>query len=401
VQTQTGDHPQNSYILTPNTGTDVALRNRLTIVVRYTAGISLIVAGAALVAGAFAANQRWLDRHFLPSFLMTRASYVRIETGVRLMFAIGGLALVLAARPAARRLTLAALGYALGIAIAIGLALGVSELVLRKFYARASEWRAIDEEPRRRPDARLGWSFVPGRTGFNQSGGRRIAYTFDAAGYRVRSADRPVDIRQPSLLFAGESVMFGDGLTYDESIPAQVEAMLGVQSVNLAVYGYSTDQAFLRLAAELPEFRKPEAVVLLFMTALFGRNLDDDRPHLRPGLEWEPAATHGRLIWLAQLLVPFRREITVDRGVLVTRETLGATADLARARGAVPLIVVPHFGPESDAESALRHRIFDGASLPVVTVEMDPSWHIQWDRHPDARAAHLVAAAIAQALRNR
>jgi hypothetical protein len=377
------------------------LRNRFTIIVRYTAWIALIAIGAALLGAAFGANQRWLDRHFLPSFLMTRVWYVRIETAVRLIFAVGGLGLLIGARPISRRLTLPGLGYALGIAIATGLALAVSELLLREFYARASEWRAIDEEPRRRPDARLGWSFVPGRTGVNPSGGRTVAYTFDAAGYRVRSADRPIDQRLPSLLFAGESVMFGDGLTYDESIPAQVESMLGVQSVNLAVYGYSTDQAFLRLSAELPAFRQPKAVVMLFMTALFGRNLDDDRPHLGPGLVWEPAATHSRLIWLTQLLVPFRREITVDTGVLVTRETLGATVALARARGAIPLIVVPHFGPESDAEAALRHRIFDGTSIPQVTVEMDPSWHIRWDRHPDARAAHLIAATIAGSLRNR
>jgi hypothetical protein len=75
--------------------------------------------------------------------------------------------------------------------------------------------------------------------------------------------------------------------------------------------------------------------------------------------------------------------------------------DLARARGATPLIVVPHFGPESDAEASLRHRIFDGALLPSVTVEMDPSSHIRWDRHPDAKAAHLVASTIVRSLRNR
>src|SRR5258705_2446916 len=32
------------------------------------------------------------------------------------------------------------------------------------------------------------------------------------------------------------------------------------------------------------------------MTALFGRNLDDDRPHLGPGLVWRPAQPHWRLV---------------------------------------------------------------------------------------------------------
>ena len=74
--------------------------------------------------------------------------------------------------------------------------------------------------------------------------------------------------------------MFGEGLTWDESIPAQTGAMLGTQSVNLAVHGYSTDQIFMRLERELPRFARTVAVVSIFMSELFGRNLDDDRPHL-------------------------------------------------------------------------------------------------------------------------
>ena len=40
--------------------------------------------GSALVVGALAANQAWLDRHFLPSFFLPREWYVSIETAVRL-----------------------------------------------------------------------------------------------------------------------------------------------------------------------------------------------------------------------------------------------------------------------------------------------------------------------------
>jgi len=68
--------------------------------------------------------------------------------------------------------------------------------------------------------------------------------------------------------------MFGEGLTWEESVPAQVGAMMGTQSANLAVHGFGTDQAYLRLQMELARFRRPVAVVSLFMTALFGRNLD-------------------------------------------------------------------------------------------------------------------------------
>src|SRR5262249_45297246 len=160
-------------------------------------------------------------------------------------------------------------------------------------------------------------------------GDRTIDYTLDPAGYRVRRLDEPVDPERPTVVFAGESVMFGEGLAWEETVPAQVGAMMGVQSANLAVHGYSTDQAYLRLEAELPRFRHPLAVVTLFMTALFGRNLDDDRPHLGPGLAWQPAQPHARLVSLARLLVPYRREATVERGISVTREVLRAVVNLA------------------------------------------------------------------------
>src|SRR5262249_53787912 len=179
-------------------------------------------------------------------------------------------------------------------------------------------------------------------------GWRVIEYAIDPAGYRVSRVDQPVDPEQPTILFTGESVMFGEGLTYAESIPAQVGAMMGVQTVNLAVHGYGNDQAYLRLQTELPHFRRPVAVVSLFMTALFGRNLDQDRPHLGPGLVWLPAEQRPRLSSLAKLLVPYRADTTVDRGVTVTQQVLRATNELGRAHGATPLLVVLQFGHESE-----------------------------------------------------
>jgi len=177
--------------------------------------------------------------------------------------------------------------------------------------------------------------------------------------------------------------------------------MMGIQTVNLAVHGYGNDQAYLRLQTEMPHFRQPVAVVSLFMTALFGRNLDQDRPHLGPGLVWLPAEQRPRLSSLAKLIVPYRADTTVERGVTVTREVLCATSELARARGATPLLVVLQFGREEQAEQGLRRRILDNASIPYVLVEIDSSWRLPWDRHPNARAAHAIATAIASELRGR
>src|SRR5205823_1243704 len=183
--------------------------------------------------------------------------------------------------------------------IAVILALGASELMLRRMHPRSMEWRFLEEEPLRQPDSRLGWTFVPARTGHKSVGGRTIDYVFDAAGYRVRRVDEPVDRERPTVVFTGESVMFGEGLTWEESIPAQVGALTGIQAANLAVHGYGNDQAYLRLTTELPRFRRPVAIESLFMTALFGRNLEDDRPHLGPGLVWLAPEPRGRLASLA------------------------------------------------------------------------------------------------------
>jgi hypothetical protein len=355
-------------------------------------------AGCALLAGALAANQGWLDRHFLPSFFLPRPWYVRVETFVRVAMAAAGVWLAFVVRPRAGRGAARMPSRVVHVAIAVVMALGASELVLRHIHLRPAEWLVPEEEPRRRPDSQLGWTLVPGRAGHNTIGGRTVEYAFDDAGDRVRRADEPVDPARPTIVFVGESVMFGEGLAWDESIPAQVAAMTGTQSANLAVHGFSNDQAYMQLARELPRFQRPVAVVSLFMTALFGRNLDSDRPHLGPGLVWQPAEQRGRLASLAALLVPYRSDETVDRGVSMAREVLRATQNLAHARGADALVLVPQFGAEAPPEQALRRRVFDDSGVAYELVEIDASWRLPWDRHPNARAAHVIAAAVAARL---
>jgi hypothetical protein len=363
------------------------------------AEVIVVIAGITLIAATALANQAWLDRHFLPSFLMSRAWYVGIETAVRVALAALGLGLVFGARRLGGRLRAFVPRYGLRLGVAILLAVVASEFALQGVHLRPTEWRILDEEPRREPDAELGWRFVPSRTAYAKSGGRTIQYSFDASGYRVRGAGDHIDVERPSILFAGESVMFGDGLTYDESVPGQVEAMLGVQAVNLGVYGFSTDQTYLKLRKDLPRFRQPLAVVAPFMTTLFGRNLDEDRPHLTSGLVWKPPRERGRVATLTGLFFPFRRDATVERGIAVTREVFVAMVNMARARHASPLVVVPHLGAESAPEYTLRRRILDEAQVPYVFVQLDPTWHVAWDHHPDARAARVIADAIATRLR--
>jgi len=260
------------------------------------------------------------------------------------------------------------------------------------------EWLRPDEEPLRREDARLGWTLVRDRVGHVRVGARELEYAIDPSGYRVRDARHPVDLSRPAVLFTGESVMFGEGLAWDESVPGRVEAQLGTPAAVMAVHGFGNDQAYLRLESELPRFAHPRAVVSLFTTTLFGRNLDHRRPHLGPGLTWAGAVPEWRLQSLARLIVPYHHDAVIDEGVEVTREVLQATGRLARARGAVALVVVPQFGPEEAAQRALRRRVVDESGVPFVFVPMDSSWRLPWNLHPDARAARTMADAIAARL---
>jgi hypothetical protein len=366
---------------------------------RLFAEIVVASMGVALLACAIVANQRWLDRHFVPSFFLPHHSYVMIESVIRWAMGIVGAWLALIARPRAGRFAARTPARAFQIVIAVLLAIGTSELLLRYVHLRPAEWLSPADEPRRQVDTRLGWTWVPARTGHKNIGGRIIDYAIDPAGYRVRRVEEPVDPARPTILFTGESVMFGEGLTWEESIPAQVGAMTGMQTANLAVHGYGNDQAYMKLEMELPRFRRPVAVVSLFMTDLFGRNLDQDRPHLGPGLVWLAPERRSRLAALAKLLVPYRTDKTVDRGVTVTREVLRATNKLARAHGATPLLAVLQVGHEEQAEHILRRRILDDAGLPYFLIEIDSAWRLPWDRHPNARAARAIANAIAAQLR--
>ena len=360
---------------------------------------ALVGVGIALLLSARLANQDWWDRHFLPIFALRRETLVIAEQTVRVVMALAGAALALVlARPIAGMLSRATLAGMLRILLALLLALGASEVALRARPPHPHDADSLLLEPRRQPDPRLGWVFVPARSVLALEAGRRVSYSFDASGHRVPSPGATVDADRPSLLFTGESIVAGFGLGWQNTIPARVSALLGMQSVNMAVSDYSNDQSYLRLAAELPRFRQPVAVVTLFMPSLFDRNLLGNRPHLDTGLVWRPAVQPWRLVQLFHWLIPYRSSAAIERSVQGTRETLCALVDLARSRGAEALIVVPQFEPESATDEMLRRRILDEPNLPYVQVKLDPSWHLPDDRHPDERGAKAIAAAVARAI---
>lgn len=366
--------------------------------------LAFALAGLALVLLAAALGRDWADRHILPNWALPRASQLAILNALRVTGAAIGLAIILLVRPRIVRAVEAGRGRALAFGsiqalVAVVAAFGATEGILRtrSWSATLENWGL--REPLRLRDARTGWILKPGHEGTVRLGGRTVYYATNALGYRARSVADPIDLRRPTIVFAGESIVLGYGLQWAETVPAQVQAMTGVQTANIAVNAYATDQAYLRLTTELPRFAAPRAVIIPFLPILLDRNLDRDRPHLDETLRWHPAMPPSlRLVELARRVLRYRSTASVDRGVAMTRAVLRATIALARSRHARAIILVPQFLPEDPIERKLRTRVLDDAGLPYLLVGLDSRWRLKGDRHPDPRGARAMAQAIAAAL---
>ena len=369
------------------------------------ANIAIGLAGAALIALAGAAGQAWADRHFLPTFAWSRGFQLGLVDGLRILLALVGLLLVLFVRPRVARgirvgkgarMLVSAVSATLAVAAAVATTEGI--LHTRTWQATQEHWGS--REPQRQRDDLTGWTFVPNHHGQAEVDGRAIDYATDRFGYRVATAGAQTDLARPTIVFAGESIIHGYGLQYGETIPAQVQALTGLQAANIAVNAHATDQTYMRLRRELPRFAHPVAVVIPFVPILLDRNLDEDRPYLDAGLRWHAAhAPDFRLIELARRILRYRSADSIDDGIATTRAVLRATLAFARSRGATPLIVVPQYLPEEPIESALRRRVLDDAHLPYLLLPLDPAWRLRVDRHPNPTGARAIAAAIAAALR--
>jgi len=355
----------------------------------------LLGLGGVLLWAAWRLDATWFDAHILPDFFLPRQSQWAIAQGIRGGLALAGYAALLLALPflIGRRkgpglLTICA------VMIAAFAAVLTSEAALHIPQWHAFQARRLLREPRRGPDPQLGWTHLPRHSGRAYIGARWVDYAFDSHGYRVATPSIGTDLAAPAILFAGESVMLGDGLAWQETIPAQVGARLGVQTANLAVTGYSTDQSLMRLGAELPRFACPRGVVTIFMPSFLARNLNTDRPYLDPELHWRAPVIDSRLGALLRYAFDYGSMASIDAGIAMTRGALRAAQTLANRRGAWAITIVPVFTPESAAERAIRHRIFDGAGIDELVVPLAPRLRIAGDGHPDARAAAIIAAAI-------
>jgi hypothetical protein len=367
------------------------------------ANAAVVLFGTLFLAAALGMGASWQWHHFLPTWAWPWSVQQRILLGLRLAVAAIGGAVLLLLRPWLVRAVRAGRGREALIAIltatlAVAAAFAVTEGVLH-----TRTWRSVqerwDQEPQRVRNAEYGWSFVPNHAGSVVLNGRPVHYATGPFGYRAARAGEGPDFARPTIVFAGESIVFGYGLDWPDTIPAQVQAMTGIQAANTAVNAHATDQVLLRLRHELPRFRQPVAVVVPFMARLFDRNLDRDRPHLDSGLHWHAGERPPlRLVELGRRILRYRSAAAIREGTLMTQRALQAEIALARARGAKPIILVPQYLPEDPREAAIRHDVLDAAGIRYLLVPVRPEWRAPGHNHPTPEGARAIAAAVAAAV---
>jgi hypothetical protein len=369
------------------------------------AGAVVLAWALAAVVWAWRVDVAWFERH--GSLDANRPWVAHLW---RIGAAAAGIALAVGVRPRvarwAGRLGMRELLAASGrVVVAVALALAVSEGVLRLLgRPRKHDLQGSCDMRLAEEDARYGWIWKARYSQTTTQGWREIRYDFDADRARARSPDEVPDPERPTILFVGESIVAGHGLRWEETLPAQVGSLLGLQVVDLGVDGYASDQAFLRLVDTLPHFSHVVAVVTLFFPALVDRVAWIDHPRL--AFEGDaPVVTTERPFWsdlrVARVLreaFPYRDEASIA----LTGTIFQQTARLARAHGAKALFVAPYLGPyrgndEPRGDGYLVDQLLRKQGLSVV----DPRWKLEpipGDRHPNAASTRRLAEAVAAAL---
>lgn len=395
-------------------------------VVGFAFGAATLIFALALIFFAERADLAWFERHFMHSYLVPREHYAYKVALVRIGCAAVGLLLLVRGRTLvverlqrwfagwSARLTagerLAAVGR---VALVLLVVTCLFEGVLRHTERRLERMRQTNPPLELRlggAHPRYGWLPTPSQRTIARLADRDIEYSFNAQSVRVRNVEDVLDPARPTVLFTGESIGIGHGLQYAETYAALVGEQLGLQVVNLSVGGYACDQAYLRLADELPRYARPVAVVTLFLPALLDRTMRDYRPHLvldREGALALLPPAHGffaelRLRKFLRNVIPYH-SAAQNRAML---ELVGAlfaeTAQKARQRGATPLFLIPSLGPPrplaAHPEAWIIRSLFEARKLPYLLVDLDPTWTLPGDGHPDPRATRKLATAIASAL---
>jgi hypothetical protein len=217
--------------------------------------------GAALIAVAARATPAFVDRHILlveyfvppPLWLFTALRVGALLVGVLLIvFAF--------------KFTRAAIAIEFAFLAAAGVL----------FFRRTSRLARYKLESQlAREDAQLGWRLVPHKT----TTVRGIAYAIDSDGDRAVAENFVEDPGAPTIVLAGESIAFGYGLAWPDTIAAQLAALTGAQVIDAGTGGYSHEQAWLRTMEVTARVHKVIAIVTIVLPVQLSRNLHSEFPY--------------------------------------------------------------------------------------------------------------------------
>ncbi len=380
---------------------------------RIVAELLVVALVAALLVTAYRIDRQWISRHVT---LLNGPPYTpeAWTSGGRGLLVILAALVVLGLRPAL--IAIVSKGSLAGLArptvpalLAIAASAVTVEAVLGWMQPKALRGPAVYPQYSA-PHPRYGWTGQPSSTITVRVSGRESFLAFNREGVRVRNQEDEPDPALPTILFTGESIALGFGLEYAETYPALIAERRGVQCVNLAAPAYGSDQAYLRLIDAMPRFEHLVATVTVFIPLQLGRNLHDDKPRLILGptgeLEFVAAAT-GFLsrLRIRELLwnrLPYLGDRAIDRTLTLTSAILRETSIRTRARGAVPLFVIPSHGPDralsEHPEAWVLRALFVQQELPFILVDIPPDQLLNGDYHPGPRGDETIAAAILEAL---
>jgi len=355
-------------------------------------------------------------------------------------FVAGAIALSSAAWSAVLAVVLGLAGVALltgdrwrtGALLASALAAAVSLLnVLADLLSPAGDGSAVvrTSTPAQwvAPEPVLGLRLLPGLTIVETAtyDGRtlyRATYTTTGEGTRTTP---PAPAGAPTYLFMGASVMFGQGLSDDETLPARFAALTGgrVRTVNFSAPGYAVNNLVRAFeVGRLDGYRGVAAVVTWITPSLLEWGAGDaewlaespryvlgggEPGHTGTFREHRFADPLAGLAYLARKHLPFVRRIG-------ERQRQEAQADLfvamvvrlqalARERLGAPLIVVHSWFDGDDRLAAVLDRL-RAQDVPLLSVAEQthgrPFGELQFphDGHPTALTDELIAIELKRRL---
>ena len=262
----------------------------------------------------------------------------------------------MAASDTTERLPARARAWRLGREVLMHLAILVAVLGAAELILRAVDLRELRDsyEPGRallfRHDAELGWAPVPNASSMF-TGTRTVAVRNNSLGLRDVE---PTPARKPTVLFAGDSFVWGYDVEAEERFTEILRAKLpAARIVNAGVPGYGTDQEYL-LLARLWSAVRPDVVVLMFCT---GNDRADNSANMRNGGYYKPyleRAAGGGWRFSGQP-VPWSRHVYFRENALVRNLWLARAGVTGFVQLAHPEIEVPD--PTERLVSMMREMV--------------------------------------------